>query len=397
MRRRGLAKGLLLLAVVAIGVVAGGRTTEAPPEGLCLTALDVGQGDALLLQFPEGLPWLVDGGGIPGSRHDVGLSRVLPALRARGIDRLGLVVMTHGDVDHAGGLFAVIEHIDVDALLVPRRVRLGPTERSLVQLARERGVDVLAASEGGGLPAVRGGVAVELLHPSPEYWTSYPGSSTNDGSIVLRAQLGSVAMLLTGDIEGPGEDWLLQRGVDLRATVLKVGHHGSRSSSSARFLDAVGPLLAVAGIGADNRFGFPHQGVVARLRAHGASLFWTGRHGEVRVCTDGVSVVTDHRDAGPWEPLRRLAAAEVAAWTRRVPPPRVIPAESASAPPRSEKTRARRKPRDASRPRARKATASSRRAKEPATPAPPRLIDDREWERSRRERTSKRPPWRSRR
>ena len=120
-------------------------------------------------------------------------------------------------------------------------------------------------------------------------------------------------MLLTGDVEAAGEAALLEGGGALHADVLKVAHHGSRTSSSDAFLDRVGPLVAVGGIGEDNRFGFPHQAVVARFRARGVPLYWTGRDGEVRVCSDGLGVVVDTRASGRWTRVAERTAAQVAA------------------------------------------------------------------------------------
>jgi beta-lactamase superfamily II metal-dependent hydrolase len=368
-----------------------------------MTALDVGQGDALLLEFPEGLPWLIDGGGIPGSRIDIGVRRVLPALRARGVDQLGLVVLTHGDADHAGGLFAVLEQLRVDQLLLPRGRRVGAAERSLISLAEQRGVSVIVSDEGAVLPELAGGVTADLLHPL-EGWR-FTNESTNDGSVVLRVVLGAVGFLLTGDIEAAAEEHLLRSDLDLRATVLKLAHHGSRTSSSGDFLDRVRPMVALAGIGKENRFGFPHQGTISRLRERDVELYWTGRHGELRVCTDGLALTVDTRPEGRWLRSLEYSAQEVAGWAVRPPDPS-LPDSSPSEVEGVAETldldtvrTSRRTPRvrggkGRQRPRGLK---DSTRDKEAVPPPAPRLMDDRQWERSRKERGVRRPPWKSRR
>ncbi len=383
-----------LLALGAL--VLGGDPSGTRPPGMCLTMLDVGQGDAALLEFPDGDPWLVDGGGAPGARFDVGLRRVLPALRSRGIDRLGQVVMTHGDLDHAGGLAAVLEHLEVDALLVPREQPGSAAERSLRALADEKRVTVHVASRGETADAPPG-TTVEVLHPTME---SSADLGSNDASVVLALAYGGVRMLLTGDVEAAGEASLLGREQALYADVLKVAHHGSRTSSSEAFLNRVGPLVAVGGIGENNRFGFPHQAVVARFRVRGVPFYWTGRDGEVRVCTDGLGLVVDTRASGRWTRVAERTAAQVAARAARVPvsvsaSPRDFPMGGEDVarpgPPRRPATTKKRKVR----PNRRSSGTSSEEQSE--VPSPPVLIEPREWERSRRERKRAKPPWKSRR
>ncbi|MCO4772180.1 MAG: MBL fold metallo-hydrolase [Deltaproteobacteria bacterium] len=402
MKRSWLRLGGPLLALVFLAVAAG--PDEQRLQGLCLTALDVGQGDALLLEFPEGDPWLVDGGGIPGSRYDVGLQRVLPALRRRGIDRLGLVVMTHGDADHAGGLTAVLEHLEVERLLVPRRTRLGALERSVLSLAKDRGVRVMTASHPEALPSAPPGIRARVLHPGP----GPEQGSSNDGSVVLHLGYGAVAMILTGDIEEAGEGALLAAHRDVGAQILKVAHHGSRTSSTPAFLDAVNPLVAVAGVGANNRFGFPHLGVTTRLRARGADLFTTAGRGEVQICTDGVSIEVQGRKSDRWEMLQRVGAERIAQWTSPVraaaaPKGEGIGSSQSVSRPFGVGTRTRRggggrsqRKRTKSLAGARKSSSGGRRASEEPTP-PPSILSDKEWERSRRDRRKPKPPWSSRR
>jgi len=400
--------------VTCCAVLLAGSTREEPRRpDLCLTALDVGQGDALLVEPPEGMPWLVDGGGAPGSRYDVGLHRVVPALRARGIDRLGLVVMTHEDEDHAGGLFAVLEQLEVDALLVPRRRGLGATGRSLVSLAAGRGVPVLVADEGAELPTIGGGAAARLLHPRGES----RGLGTNDASVVLALRFGAVPFLLTGDIEAEGEGRLLASRDPLRSAVLKLAHHGSRTSTSERWLDAVQPLVGVAGLGADNRFGFPHHAVTRRLQERGVPLFSTAERGEVRVCSDGLGLRVDTGETGRWEEALVLEPATVGAWALRPPAhrpgevsgdvrsQRAAPSDSLRGG-RAARARGAKKTQRRGRRESKRAEdeAVGRRARPPRRPGaddkvepPPTLLPDREWSRSRRDRGRPRPPWKSRR
>ena len=369
-----------VVAAVLLGLARwGGDPFE--PQRLCLTVIDVGQGDSLLVDLPDGGHWLVDGGGGAGA-GDTGRYRVLPALRRRGIDRLDGVVVTHGHADHVGGLEAVLEELEVGALWIPSATGNPALVGELVRQASRRGVPVRSALA-GDRPEVAPPAEVELLHPWPG-WTAEPDGE-NDRSLVLRIALGRVSFLLAGDIEGPAERRLLLADRLPRSTVLKVPHHASRTSSTPDFLDRVDPLVAVAGIGQDNRFGFPHASVARRYLQRGTPLLWTGRHGSLRACTDGWSLQVERAPKeGRWETVRSLDAAEIDAWQRadlpRSPePPRCAEAEQTWRKPERKRRRKRTKKRK----RKRKAEAAP--TPEPE-PTPPVLLDDREWERHRKRR-----------
>ena len=373
----------------------------APPPGqLCLQHLDVGQGDSLLLSMPAGERILIDGGGIPGSRFDVGLRRVIPALRRAGVHRLDTVVVTHGDADHAQGVFAVLEELDVGLLLVGSRTEMRGPLRSLVALAERSGVPVHAL-DSGPPPRMAGAPGrIDWLHPlgPTASWAE------NDRSVVFSASMGAVGVLLTGDIEAHAESHLLARGAVPRTAVLKVAHHGSRTSSSARFLEAVNPLVGLAGAGDGNRFGFPHASTSARLLRRGAPLYWTGRHGSIRACTDGWSLRVEGLDPrGKTRLLREWSAEEVARWSA-LPPPTALhgagllrpiaetgdTTDDVSARPAPKRRSSRKRERRAPRPRKKKVKAEQ-------TPPPeedePPLLDDRTWEKHRKRRGKLRAPW----
>jgi competence protein ComEC len=365
------------LASLLVGLGGGGREAF-PARRLCLTVLDVGQGDALLLDLPGGGRWLVDGGGRPGGDGDVGRFVVLPALRRAGVERIEVMVATHGDADHVGGLLPVLEQLPVGELWIPSRRAVSARLQALVDEAGLRGVPVRAADEGGA-PSAAPPVEVALLHP----WqgAADPQEGENDRSVVLKVGLGRVGLLLTGDVEQAAEVRLLAAGRVPRSALLKAPHHASRTSSTDAFVAAADPLVALAGIGRDNRFGFPHAATAARYLGRGAPLYWTGRHGALRACTDGWSLRVDHApDGGRWRPLRRWDATAVDAWWRRgeaaaetPPPPRCAPE-----PPSWRK-----------RPKRRRTSRPKRSRVEPEPPeeeppTPPVLLDEREWQRRRK-------------
>ncbi len=248
--------------------------------GLRFSVLDVGQGDALLLESGSGDIWVVDAGGLGGD-FDTGVGVVLPALSARPGRRLRAVVLTHADRDHYGGLQAIVEAGAPGEFWWNGRVSDGSRFRALRAAIAARPVSdrVLAAGtrvEGTGLDWL-------VLHP-PHAATTL---SRNDASLVFAVRYGATRILLAGDIEARGERLLRKSGYDLSATIMKVPHHGSRSSSTSRLLDAVQPSLAVASLGTFNRFGFPAPEVPARYRAGGSRWRATGTWGEIVVASDG--------------------------------------------------------------------------------------------------------------
>ncbi len=277
----GFAAGLLLLELSQ-------RSAGAPRGSLRANVLDVGQGDSTLIDFPDGSAWLVDGGGFVGSPVDPGRSVILPELRSRRRSHLDVVVLSHPHPDHFLGLISVLEAIDVGELWDTGQGAAqgaGPDYARLLRIARDKRVRVRGPAELCGARIVAG-VRVQVLAPCPDF---EPGWSANDNSFVLRLSFGSRAFLLTGDSEREAEARLLERGSELRADFLKVGHHGSHTSSSPAFLDAVAPRVATLSTGVRNRFGHPRPVTLQALADRGIVALRTDRSGGVRIATDGAS------------------------------------------------------------------------------------------------------------
>ncbi len=255
------------------------------PEGtLTLTALDVGQGDSLVLGLPGNHWVLVDGGGFSASEFDVGERVVLPALLTIGVRKLQLAVLTHGHQDHGGGLGAILE------ALPPSEIWLGrsPAQSQLIQRISD-----LAATENIPLRhPTRGSVrcfgetCLEVIHPPAGYRFGQPVA--NDDSLVLRITYRQSTLLLTGDVESEGESLILRSGLPLSAQVLKVAHHGSASSTSDRLLARIAPSLAIVSVGEGNPWGHPAPKVLERLRLRRAQVLRTDRDGAVQVLSDGM-------------------------------------------------------------------------------------------------------------
>lgn len=294
--RRTLARAVR--ALVTFGLAASLFVVELAcrragrPEGvLRVTAIDVGQGDSTLLDFPDGRAWLVDAGGVVGSPVDPGAAAVLPVLRARRRERLEVVVLTHPHPDHFGGLPAVLARIPVGEIWDSGQGEAegaGPVYAEIMRAARARGTRIFGPRELCGRPRFVGGARVELLSPCPAFVS---GRDANDNSLVIRVAFGRRSVLLTGDAEALEESELVARhGATLRADLLKVGHHGSRTSTNDGLLDAVRPAWATISCGVRNRFGHPHAPVLERLETHGVNALRLDRSGGVVWLTDGTQV-----------------------------------------------------------------------------------------------------------
>jgi competence protein ComEC len=250
-----------------------------------LHAIDVGQGDAIALRTPHGQWILIDAGPAFGA-SDAGRSTVVPYLRRRG-GSLAAFVLTHPDADHAGGAASVLRAFTPPVVFDPGFVGATGTYRATLEAASAPGTQWRRARAGDSLAV--DGVVLTILAPDSA-WMSH-ASSPNDASVVAMVRLGDVRFLLTGDAEAPEEQSLVDAlGDRLRADVLKVGHHGSRTSSSAPLLDAVRPRVAVVSVGAHNRYRHPSEAVMTALAERGVEVLRTDRLGSIVVRTDGMHI-----------------------------------------------------------------------------------------------------------
>ncbi len=281
------AKTGALLSVAAVALLVWTANAYLPDGKLHVDFLDVGQGDAVFIQTPEGHQVLVDGGPDP--------RRLLEALGKRMPfwDRtLDVVVLTHAQEDHLAGLPEVLRRYRVAIILdnpCPSDCPLYAAWRSLVET---EGAQVLEAMEGQSIK-LGDTVTLEVLNPPVPPLTG-TSSDVNNNATVVRLRHGSVSFLLTGDLHWEGETSLIDRGGALEDTVLKVAHHGSASSSRQEFLDSVRPLLAVVSVGQNNRYRHPDSEVMDRLSAATGgpeNVLTTKDHGDIGLVSDGQQLV----------------------------------------------------------------------------------------------------------
>ncbi len=277
--------GLVLL----LGLVFPKGIIDAPGK-LHVWILDVGQGESIYVEFPDGRNLLLDGGGYFKDSLDVGTRVVGSFLWNRGVGRIDYLAATHSDQDHIDGVESVLEYFKVGHVLSRPD---GPGDRRYARLlSRAMVLRVPLKPFGPGEVLRVGEVRLTNLHPTEAFNNRVRGKGprgrlVNDRSWVLLLEYRRFRMLLTGDILKPAEEWLVENRVDMRAQVLKAPHHGSRSSSSLEFLRAVGARDVMISSGFANYFHHPHPSVVRRYRENGARVWNTGNDGALHLESDG--------------------------------------------------------------------------------------------------------------
>jgi competence protein ComEC len=263
-----------------VGLVAA----QAAAGRLTVTFFDCGQGDAALLQTPGGKTILIDAGPREEWKDfDAGRDVLAPYLKKHKISRIDVAVLSHAHLDHIGGLQYLVENVPVGLVLDPGFPHPLPEYQELLQALLRRKIRYEVVRQDAALdwdPELS--VAV-LWPPSDPVF-----SNLNDNSLVLQVRHGEVSFLFSGDIENDAERALAQQaGSALQSTVLKVAHHGSRTSSTKPFLDQVDPRMAVISCGRNNRFRHPHPEVVDRYNGLGVKLFRTDQEGAVQIVSNG--------------------------------------------------------------------------------------------------------------
>ena len=291
--RRAVWAALLLAALAAVLP----RPIQHPHDALLMEAIDVGQGDSLLLITPDGKTLLVDGGGFGGGPHqapqdfDIGEEVVSEALWSRGIRHLDVVALSHAHSDHMGGLPAVLRNFRPAELWVGNNPRFG-AYNALLNEAADLHVRLRSLRAGDALTL--GSTQISVLAPFPDY---QPGPEpTNNDSLVLHMTYGATSVMLEGDAEAPIEQAMLAEP-GLKSTLLKVGHHGSVTSTRPEFLSRVAPQWALISCGLHNRYGHPRQEVLEELQAAHIRTFRTDINGVTCFRLDG-KTTTPETDCG---------------------------------------------------------------------------------------------------
>lgn len=278
-------KKLIGLLMITLLFVAGCTETaedtyEEPLKEMAVHFIDVGQGDSIFIEAPNGKTMLIDGG-VKGAGKEV-----VAYLKAQGVNRLDYVVAIHPDADHIGGLISVLNSISIKEFIDSGKVHTSQTYEEMLSLIQAKNIK-FTIPEAGDEIQLEDNLTVEVLAADET------ASDNNDASIVLRAEYQNISFLLMGDADHGVEQELLQKGTDVQATILKAGHHGSNTSSSPKFVEAVSPLATILSYGQDNKYGHPHAEVIDILQNVNSEIYSTAEAGTIVITTDGVTYDID--------------------------------------------------------------------------------------------------------
>lgn len=276
---------VLLLCIFLLAGCTDAIKTEKIPvtagHDMRVHFIDVGQGDSILIESPNGKTMLVDGG-VKGAGQ-----QVVSYLRELGVSKLDIVVATHPDADHIGGLIPVLNSMTIEQFYDSGKVHTSQTFEEMLMLIDEKNIPYDVPTPGDNIKFDED-VTVKVLNANEQ------ASDNNDASIVLKIVYGNVSFLLTGDAGIALEKEMMQ--YDVSATVLKAGHHGSNTSSSEDFIRAVKPEVTILSYGKDNKYGHPHAEVVDRLQEIGSKIYATADIGTITVTTDGVNYAVNGKE-----------------------------------------------------------------------------------------------------
>lgn len=260
-------------------------------KSLEVTFIDVGQGDSILIRTPNKMTVLIDGGGMPAfyqGDFDVGRDVIEPFLQSKGVRSIQVMVFSHFDSDHSEGLIYLLENMKVDTILYGIADQ-GEIYKRMKLISDKKGIRTIQLARGDEF--IVDGILFEILSPPKG---GIPGATDNDNSLVLKMTYKDISFLFTGDLGHAGEYNILESGIDIKSTVLKVGHHGSGTSTSPEFLRHVKPVFAVISVESGNRFGHPSPQVIDLLNGNGIRILRTDLHGGVtfKVTEKDVNIFT---------------------------------------------------------------------------------------------------------
>lgn len=246
--------------------------------------IDVGQGDSIFIEFPTGETALIDGG--PRSSGQ----KVLNYLDKQNVKRIDYLIAIHPHEDQIGGLIDVVNNYEIGKIYIPNVEHTTKTFEDFLLAIQNKGKKITAA-KAGNMIIDKKGLSVKILAPEDNF--TY--DNLNDYSVVIKLNYKNISFLFTGDAESLSESTMMSKGYDLKADVLKVGHHGSKTSTTDEFLSKVAPKYAVISCGLNNSYGHPHTEIINKLRARGIQIYRTDLDGTSVAISDGKDIVFEKK------------------------------------------------------------------------------------------------------
>lgn len=259
----------------------------AKDKNLKIFFIDVGQGDSCVIVTPKNNVIVIDGGGSSDPNFDVGKNTVVPYLLDRGITKVDYLMVSHFDNDHCGGLMYVIKTLNIKNLLISKQSKKTKEYENLINLVNTKNINIIVVKKGDTVN-IEKEINFKILYPT----SNLKFDDLNNNSIVAKLMYKNFSILFTGDIEKQAEQAILKlyNSKTLKSTVLKVAHHGSKTSSTEEFLKTVNPKIALIGVGKDNNFGHPNGDVLKRLENINTKIYRTDINGEISIETTGTEV-----------------------------------------------------------------------------------------------------------
>ena len=249
------------------------------PRNLKIYFIDVGQGDSTLIITPSNQKILIDGGG--SENYEVGKNTLVPYLLDRKINRIDYILISHFDQDHVGGIIELLEEVKVEKIIISKQIKITEQYIKLIKIAKYKNIKIIQVKKGDKLK-IEPNLIIDILFPDTNQITE---NAINNNSIVAKITYKNLKILFTGDIEEIAEKELIKlyKNNELRADILKVAHHGSKTSSTQEFLNLVKPKIALIGVGKNNNFGHPNKDVLERLKYIGTKVYRTDECGEIMI------------------------------------------------------------------------------------------------------------------
>ena len=267
-------KRKLILKLSAVVIFFYFILNQIPRGYINLNMIDVGQGDSIYIETKNKKVILIDGGGSESSDYDVGENVLLPYLLHKGKMRIDLIIISHPHEDHIEGVFTIIEKLNVRNVMISENVDDNELIIKLRELCKRRNTKIIKASEGDSFEIDK--VQFNVIYPSKKI----KDSNINDMSLLIKMKFGGTKVLFTGDLEEMAEENIKE---DIKSDILKVGHHGSITSTSKKFLKKVSPRIALISVGENNSYGHPSEIIINRLKRKNIKIYRTDEFGDIRI------------------------------------------------------------------------------------------------------------------